>query len=312
LLDDWESVDPAKQELLSSYQFPAIGPEGVSPGEAATPVAGATPADSATASAPTVAPAAPPAVSPDALQVRFRMPHATTGGQDAKPEFIITNSGPEPVSLAHVALFYWLDDESDESLVFHCDWAAIGCSNVMGDFGSAEDGARYLRISFAPGAGSVESGADSGEIKIRFNRSDWSPLSQEGHYSFSPIEEYEVWERVTLQVDGNPVWGVAPGVAGTVPEATAPVQPVATQTVTAISPTATATGMAVAIVTVTPQEVAATGMAPIPTVPVVAPSGRGGVALGFTSMVAVVLCAVSLLALGVVVGIVFSQRRKET
>src|SRR5690606_22696450 len=131
----------------------------------------------------------------------------------------------EAISLAHVEVTYWLDAAQDgeagegDTLVFHCDWAAVGCSNVMGTFGSAEDGTRFLRIPFRPGAGGIASGEDSGEIKVRFNRADWAPIGQEGHYSFHPVAEYETWERVTLAVDGQPVWGAPPVSDGTAEEA---------------------------------------------------------------------------------------------
>ncbi len=319
LLDDWESVDPAKQELLSSYQFPPIGEEGDIVGQSATPVADATPAGTATAQAPsteapTAVPPTAPAVSPDALQVRFRMPHAAAGGQDAKPEFIITNQGPDPVALANVELFYWLDDENSDSLVFHCDWAAVGCSNVMGDFGSAADGARYLRISFGAGAGSIDSGADSGEIKIRFNRTDWSPIAQEAHYSFSPIEEYETWDRVTLEVDGNLVWGVAPG--GAAVAAAATVESTTEATVMDEPPTPTqsvATAYALEIATATPEAYGSSVASVVVTLP---PGATVSSRSGLTATGLIVVAAatvggiVALLALGVAIGMYLTRRDK--
>lgn len=311
LLDDWESVDPEKQELLESYQFPPLGEERVT----VEPFIGGEEEEEETGAVtmePTV-PAPVPAVDVGAIEVRLRMPYAETEPQDARPEFIIVNNGSEAAALEHMEVFYWLD-EDEEDLVFHCDWAAVGCSNVIGAFDSTADGTRYLRISFRPEAGSIGPGGDSGEVKVRFNRVDWSPFAQQEHYSFNGAMEYEVWERVTLTVGGQQVWGVAPEVAAQAPVAT--VAPRQTETVTApatMTPTATATpaGQTVQVVTLTPPSASPT---PVPVVETpTSGSITGGLAMtGLLWMVAVACAAVSLLALGVAVGVVVSRRERDS
>ncbi len=322
LLDDWESVDPEKQELLESYQFPPLGVEGVT----VEPIVGDDEEAEPVAPESTVAPgAAPPAVETGALQVHLRMPYAETEPQDVRPEFFIVNSGSEAAPLAHVEAFYWLDNGEEEDLVFHCDWAAVGCSNVMGVFESTPDGTRYLRISFGPQAGSIEPGGDSGEVKVRFNRVDWSPFPQQEHYSFNGTTEYEVWERVTLAVDGQQVWGVAPEGAAqggteaarpteteTVAVATAATATTATQTPIP-SPTGTSTpaGELAQAATVTPPSARAT-----PVTAASPPTGGSVTARpaipGFLWVLALACAAVSLLALGVAVGMVISRRHRDS
>ncbi len=53
-------------------------------------------------------------------------------------------------------------------------------------------------------------GGDTGEIKIRFNRADWSIFDQANHYSFAPQTEYTDWQKVTVYFDGQLVWGTEP------------------------------------------------------------------------------------------------------
>ena len=317
LLDDWESVDPDKQELLSGYQFPPLGGEGV-PLSEATPVADEPSGDGDNAApGPTDVPPTAPPVSPEALQVRFRMPHAEEGGVDAKPEFVIVNRGSSPVSLSRVEITYWLGgadsfDAEDGDLVFRCDWAAVDCRNVVGTFGQSGNGAPYLRLSFHTAAGAIASGEDSGEIKVRFNRSDWAPVAQEAHDSFGPFAEYVAWERVTLHVDGQLVWGVAPANANATEgrvtgEATdmAPTVPSATGT-------PTPEGLSVQIVTVTP-ETGATA-APVmpgtvaPATPFVLPGIGGAASAGALFIIAAACAAVALIALGVLVGMFLTRR----
>jgi hypothetical protein len=112
--------------------------------------------------------------------------------------------------LTSIELFYWLEDDSGQPFVFRCDWAAVGCSNVLGDFDSNDVAGNYLRLHFGPGAGVLQNGENSGEIKIRFNHSDWSPLQQSDDYSYSPETEYVEWPKVTLYVDGERIWGQEP------------------------------------------------------------------------------------------------------
>ncbi len=81
---------------------------------------------------------------------------------------------------------------------------------MQGGFTEAGD-QQALRLDFSQAAGELAPGQDSGEIKIRFNRADWSPFKQDGNFSFSPLTDYTLWDRVTLYVDGKRVWGIEPG-----------------------------------------------------------------------------------------------------
>jgi hypothetical protein len=103
---------------------------------------------------------------------------------------------------------------------------------VLGDFHTSETGESYLRIHFRPGLKPLDPGENSGEIKVRFNRADWSAYDQSVDYSFSPETEYKNWEKVTLYLDGELVWGREPGGKAEVPSS---------NTITPIPPTPTVT-----------------------------------------------------------------------
>jgi endoglucanase len=295
LLDDWQTVDPEKQELLSGYQFPAIGAPQQTP--------------EATEELPTAAP-----VHPESLQVQYRNAAPEPVSPGPKPEFIISNSGAGTIMLTHVELRYWLGAEEDAALDFRCDWAAINCHNIRGDFEVAENGSPYLRLRFTPGAGALDPGETSGEIKVRFNRSDWSSMQQEAHFSFGAHSEYRPWERVSLYVDGQQVWGREPGTTSS-PETTAGVQASPTA---AASPTpeATATLAPVATATQEPAEVAAVEPSPPPTSqPPGAGDSRSGSASGQFSTVELILAATAgaaLVGLGVLLGLLLGRRRTQS
>jgi endoglucanase len=222
LLDDWQTVDPDKQELLASYQAPLIGSGGggVETGASATPAA-APPATEPPASAtpvPTaVETAAPPLEAPTGLSVRYHTSNPAEASSDSKPEFIIANGGQAAVNLEHLELVYWFSDDPGESHNFQCDWAQIGCENVLGEFEYLSDGNYALHIRFKTGAGVLSPGQESGEIKLRFNRENWSEFDQADDYSFATPESYEETERVGLYVNGALVSGRPPDGAAVSP-----------------------------------------------------------------------------------------------
>jgi endoglucanase len=217
LLDDWQSIDKAKQAMLSGYQFPIIGIEQQGP----------TPTPAAAQATPNPVQDTPtPATITGKLSLRYRTANPASQATDSKPEFIISNTGDTPIPLGRVELLYWFKDTSSQPFVFHCDWAQVGCPAITGDFHAVGD-YQYLSMHFDPSAGVLAPGQDSGEIKIRFNRADWSAIRQEDQYSYAPLTEYSQWDKVTLDLDGKLVWGIEPAH----PIASSPsTQPPSTQT----------------------------------------------------------------------------------
>ncbi len=193
LLDDWQSVDPDKYALLSGYQFSILGIEERAPEPAAD------------------LPLPEPLVI-EGLRLRYRTATPLTKSSDSKPEFIIYNDGPGPVPLSRLELVYYLDGVPPERYVFHCDWAAIGCGNLSGEFFRPGPELTGLRLRFGPGSPLLLPGQESGEIKIRIHRSDWIPLDQNEQLSFGPVGEFIDWQKAALEADGRVLWGPAPPV----------------------------------------------------------------------------------------------------
>jgi endoglucanase len=236
LLNDWQSVDPGKKALLSGYQFPLLGIEqrGAQPATqlpppappTQTPVQQSTPSGQPPDATPITSPAPPPdtpspnpgvpavqtAASPVAVTVKYHSDNPVALASETKADFIIANSGSQPLPLSQVELFYWISPQNAaQPFEFHCDWAAVGCENLVGDFHSSGSGIAYLRLNFSPSSPTLSAGADSGEIKIRFNHPDWSEFRQDQDYSFSPTTSYVDWPQVALAVAGKLVWGQPPG-----------------------------------------------------------------------------------------------------
>lgn len=178
-------------------------------GLAATP---ATATTGSTAATNTATSAADPALT---VQYRTGVTGATAG--QAAPWLTVRNTGSAPVQLADVKLrYYFSADTAAASYRYACDWAVRGCANVTGTFGTLSPGTadadRYLEIGFTTAAGSLAPGATSGDLRLRFHRSDWNPLRQSDDYSFGPERtSYADWTKVTAHHSGTTVWGTAPG-----------------------------------------------------------------------------------------------------
>jgi endoglucanase len=229
LLDDWQSVDPEKEALLASYQFPLIGSgAGVEAATATPPTA--TPGE--TAPPPIAAPATSAAAPSDRLRVRNRTSQQSDSDIDAKPEFIIANLGQAAARWEELELVYWFQDDPGQTHQFACDWAQIGCENITGAFDTLGEGNYALRLRFSPGLTPLPPGQESGEIKLRFNRADWSAFRQADDYSFAAVSEYTDWDRVAVYADGRLIWGSEPGPApatsATATASPAPTRPEAT------------------------------------------------------------------------------------
>jgi endoglucanase len=282
LLDDWQTIDPAKQALLSGYQFSIIGIE-----QGGTP-----PAPDATRPPPDPTRESTPSSSfpePD-LTLSYRTANPTDQTQDSKPEFILTNTSNFPIPLERAEIRYWFQDESNQPYIYHCDWAQLGCGSVLGDFGITVESGQYLRLHFSPSAGELAPGEDTGEIKIRFNRTDWSTFDQGNHFSFAPQTEYVDWQQISVYFDGQLVWGTEPA-GRTAPPATGQM----------VEPTGTTPPLAAAAQT--PTDTQLNQPSPSPTnAEDVSPTLPAPPAVGRTSSVALLLVGVLVgLSLGILV-----------
>jgi hypothetical protein len=160
----------------------------------------------------------PPACPSCRLRVQYR--HGGSDAQHVRAQFNVVNAGDSPLPLARVTLRYWYTLEGSQPEIFHCDYAAVGCGNVMASFHVADgqpNVSHYMELRFAQGAGTLAAGAQSGEVQTRWNKTDYSPVDSSNDYSFDATKsQFADWSRVTAYVDGQLRWGVEPD--GTMPD----------------------------------------------------------------------------------------------
>ncbi|MGW5617209.1 cellulose binding domain-containing protein [Streptomyces sp. NPDC003877] len=152
----------------------------------------------------------------ESLTVQYRTGAGSATADQSEPWLKIKNTGTAPVQLSGVKVrYYFKADSAGAAYRFACSWAVKGCANITGTFGTlarpTATADRYLDIGFTAGAGSLAPGADTGDMQLRFHRTDWQSLNQGDDYSFSASRTtYADWPKVTAQVSGSTVWGTAP------------------------------------------------------------------------------------------------------
>lgn len=165
----------------------------------------------------------------DGLAVQYRTSASGATADQSEPWLKVRNTGTTAVALNQVKIrYYFKADSPTAAYRFACSWAVKGCSAVTGTFGTLANPTatadRYLEIGFTSAAGSLAPGADTGDMQLRFHRSDWQTLNQSDDYSFQGAPaSYADWSKVTAQLAGTTVWGTAPaGNEPTTPPTTPP------------------------------------------------------------------------------------------
>jgi endoglucanase len=132
-------------------------------------------------------------------------------------ELNIVNTGTSPVDLDQLVPEYWFSDEDPGSpLEFACDFAAVGCANITGDFrtgiGTPSNATTeaFLRIG---GTGTLAPGQSTGEIEFRIFHQDFSQMTQANDYSFNAADTTLTPNQFIDSLivgEGEANWGVPP------------------------------------------------------------------------------------------------------
>jgi hypothetical protein len=134
----------------------------------------------------------------------------------ARPHFQVINTGNTTIALSALTIRYWYTIDTVVAQTAWCDFAALGCSNIVESFVTVTpartNADTYLQIGFASGAGNIAAnGGSTGDIEARFNKNDFSQFTQTNDYSFDATKTaFADWAKVTLYENGSLVWGTEP------------------------------------------------------------------------------------------------------
>jgi endoglucanase len=172
-----------------------------------------TPPTSVPTQDPNVTPTPSPGGADGDIKVQYKCAETNVSAQQIKPHINIVNEGSINVSLSELTVRYFYTKEGSTSEEFNVDYAIIGSGNISGSF---HDG--FLEVSFSSGAGTLEAGAQTGEMQLRFNKTDWSNYNQDDDWSFDPsITTFTNYYNIALYQNGTLIWG---NEAGAVPDDT--------------------------------------------------------------------------------------------
>lgn len=186
LADDWQSVVQEKQDLYRQYLAPPIDvPDGTQK-----------------------------AAPKSKFKILYHSADLTDQVNNISFFFQIYNDGPTPVDLSRMEVRYWFNAANlrGRTQIAEVDWSTIDKGQIHTEFVPVGSGTGdyFLRITFGQGSGSIEPYTPSGPVLMRFHKSDWSNYAQSNDYSFGSLTETREWDRITLYLDGNLVWGQEP------------------------------------------------------------------------------------------------------
>lgn len=221
LNDDWTTINQIKQNDLDPIEFPLGGstPTPSTPTPIPTTPVSSTPTPTPTSpigSTPTPTRTPTPIPGNISLQAYYQIGDpGTSNVNEIRPELELFNVGKTAINLSAVTLRYWYTIDTNQPQNYWCDYAVIGCGNIIGKFVSLPsprpDADTYLELDFTSGAGSLAPGADTGQIQERFSKADWSPYNQTNDYSYnSALTTFTPWAKVTVYYQGTLVWGTEP------------------------------------------------------------------------------------------------------
>jgi hypothetical protein len=135
------------------------------------------------------------------------------------PQLRVVNEDDTPLNLSTLALRYWFNCDCNPATTTMsgvADWAGLLpsgqaiTSQVQISFEPATAGGQTHAMVIRFTGGAVVQPGQSVEVHTRFNKPDWSNMSQGNDYSFAPFNNFTSWDRVTAYINGVLVRGEEP------------------------------------------------------------------------------------------------------
>ncbi len=206
------------------------------------------------------------------FKVQYKQGGGSATDGEIKPHVQLLSSSSLTVPLSEFKVRYWYTWEgTSQTHQFNCDFAATTgqCANITSAFvavSPARPGADYyFEGGFAPAAGNLAAGGNTGAIQYRFNKNDWSSYNEADDYSYDATKTaFADWDHVTLYRNGVLAWGIEPGGGGptNTPTRTSAVTNTPTRTNTLPPPTNTVTRTPTGIVPSNTPTLTPTGIVP--------------------------------------------------
>ncbi|MGH7868415.1 MAG: cellulose binding domain-containing protein, partial [Candidatus Dormibacteraceae bacterium] len=133
------------------------------------------------------------------------------------PQIQVVNTGTGPLNLNNVTVKYWFNcDCTNQIIQAWVDWAGLmpAGTNITGDIQPMVQattlGGQTNAIVYTFTGNLVLQPGQAIQVQSRFNKSDWSNMTQGNDWSFAPTTSFTDASQVTGYIGGSLVWGEEP------------------------------------------------------------------------------------------------------
>ena len=151
------------------------------------------------------------------LKVQLLSGVTSDGTNSPHPQVQVVNTGTGPLALNNVQVKYWFNcDCTNQTIQAWVDWAGLAANgstvtpNVQLTVAATGLGGQTNAMVFAFTGGMVLQPGQTLQVQARFNKSDWSGMTQGNDWSFAANTAYIDAPHVTGYVNGALAWGQEP------------------------------------------------------------------------------------------------------
>ena len=130
---------------------------------------------------------------------------------------MLANTGNVPLNYDDLSVRYWFSTEGNTAMNFWIDWAQMGASNLIGQVVQNQNrqGANaYVELKVKPSMGQLNPMANTGDIRFRAAKVDWTPFDETNDFSYKPAGSYVENDHVTVYYKGQLIYGTEPANLG--------------------------------------------------------------------------------------------------
>ncbi len=129
----------------------------------------------------------------------------------------LRNEGNVPVNYNDLSVRYWFTTDGNAALNAWLDYAPLGNNNILRSFHTvspAKEGAdQYIEWKIAPALGNLYPASETGNIRYRITKTDWSPFTQTNDHSWQAPAPLAANGHITVYYQGQLIYGTEPAEA---------------------------------------------------------------------------------------------------
>lgn len=135
-----------------------------------------------------------------------------------KKVFNLKNTGNVPLDYEGISIRYWFTKDGGGALTFWKDYAELGSENLEGTFMAVEASTamadHYLDITFDGTLGQIAPLSETGTLKVRITKTDWTDFDLTNDYSNNQNSGWMEQDRIAIYYYGKLLFGEMPTMDG--------------------------------------------------------------------------------------------------